>query len=85
MRRAEARRAEGIVEEEIQTFAGWLGRLEVLPTLAALRARGDAIVDGLLAENAGPLGVAERARRASASRRWRARSSSGCCTSRRSA
>jgi glutamyl-tRNA reductase len=53
VRRAEARRAEGIVEEEIQAFAGWLGSLEVLPTLAALRAHGDAVVDGLLAENAG--------------------------------
>ena len=49
----EARRAEGIVEEEIQAFAGWLGSLEVLPTLTALRSRGDAVVDGLLAENAG--------------------------------
>ncbi|MEA2313251.1 MAG: glutamyl-tRNA reductase [Solirubrobacteraceae bacterium] len=53
VRRAEARRAEGIVEEEIQAFAGWLGSLEVLPTLSALRAHGDAVVDGLLAENAG--------------------------------
>ena len=53
VRHAEARRAEGIVEEEIQSFAGWLGSLEVLPTLAALRERGDAVVDGLLAENAG--------------------------------
>jgi glutamyl-tRNA reductase len=52
VRRAESRRAEGIVEEEIQAFAGWLGSLEVLPTLAALRARGDAVVDGLLSENA---------------------------------
>jgi glutamyl-tRNA reductase len=52
VRRAEATRAEGIVEEEIQTFAGWLGSLEVLPTLAALRSRGDAVVEGLLAENA---------------------------------
>jgi glutamyl-tRNA reductase len=52
VRRAEARRAEGIVEEEIQAFAGWLGSLEVMPTLAALRARGDSVVDGLLAENA---------------------------------
>jgi glutamyl-tRNA reductase len=51
-RSAEAVRAEGIVEEEIQAFAGWLGSLEVLPTLAALRARGDTIVAGLLAENA---------------------------------
>ena len=51
VRRAEARRAEGIVEEEIQSFAGWLGALEVTPVLAALRARGDAVVEGLLAEN----------------------------------
>jgi glutamyl-tRNA reductase len=53
VRKAEARRAEGIVEEEIQGFAGWLGALEVVPTLAALRARGDAVVAGLLAENEG--------------------------------
>jgi glutamyl-tRNA reductase len=53
IRRAEARRAEGIVEEEIQGFAGWLGSLEVTPTLRALRGRGDAVVDGLLAENEG--------------------------------
>jgi glutamyl-tRNA reductase len=52
-RRAEARQAEGIVEEEIQTFAGWLGSLEVTPTLRALRARGDAVVERLLAENEG--------------------------------
>jgi glutamyl-tRNA reductase len=52
VRREEAHRAEAIVEDEIQAFAGWLGRLEVLPTLTALRERGDAIVDGLLAENA---------------------------------
>jgi glutamyl-tRNA reductase len=50
-RRIEARRAEGIVEEEIQAFAGWLGTLEVLPTVSALRARGDQVVDQLLAEN----------------------------------
>jgi glutamyl-tRNA reductase len=53
VRRAEAARAEGIVEEEIQAFAGWLGSLEVLPTLAALRAHGDEVVDALLAENDG--------------------------------
>jgi glutamyl-tRNA reductase len=53
VRRAEARLAEGIVEEEIQAFAGWLGSLEVTPTLRALRTRGDAVVDALLAENEG--------------------------------
>jgi glutamyl-tRNA reductase len=53
VRRTEARRAEGIVEEEIQTFAGWLGSLEVMPTIGALRARADAVVSGLLEENEG--------------------------------
>jgi glutamyl-tRNA reductase len=53
VRQAEAVRAEAIVEDEIQAFAGWLGRLEVLPTLTALRSLGDSVVDGLLAENAG--------------------------------
>jgi glutamyl-tRNA reductase len=53
VRRAEARLAEGIVEEEIQAFAGWLGSLEVTPTLRALRTRADEVVDGLLAENEG--------------------------------
>jgi glutamyl-tRNA reductase len=51
VRRAEAVRAEAIVEEEIQTFAGWLGRLEVMPTLSALRMRGDEVVSELLAAN----------------------------------
>jgi glutamyl-tRNA reductase len=51
VRRAEARRAEGIVEEEIHVFAGWLGSLEVMPTIAALREHGDDIVRGVLAEN----------------------------------
>jgi len=50
---AEARLAEGIVEEEIQGFAGWLGSLEVMPTVAALRSHGEAVVQGLLAENDG--------------------------------
>jgi glutamyl-tRNA reductase len=53
VRRAEAVAAEVIVEEEIQTFAGWLGQLEVTPTLRALRAQADAVVDRLLAENEG--------------------------------
>jgi glutamyl-tRNA reductase len=52
VRRAEARGAEGIVEEEIQAFAGWLGTLEVLPTIAALREQADRLVGDLLAENA---------------------------------
>jgi glutamyl-tRNA reductase len=53
VRKAEARRAEGIVEEEIQAFAGWLGSLEVLPTVSALREHADTIVEQVLAENEG--------------------------------
>jgi glutamyl-tRNA reductase len=53
VRKAEARRAEGIVEEEIQAFAGWLGTLEVMPTVTALRAHADDIVTQVLAENEG--------------------------------
>jgi glutamyl-tRNA reductase len=64
VRRAEARRAEGIVEDEIQAFAGWLGTLEVLPTVTALRARGDRVVEELLAENDDRWeGLSERDRR----------------------
>jgi glutamyl-tRNA reductase len=53
VRQAEARKAEGIIEEEIQQFAAWLGSLEVLPTLAALRTHANAIADQVLQENAG--------------------------------
>jgi glutamyl-tRNA reductase len=61
VRRAEAARAGVIVEEEIQSFAGWLGTLEVIPTLTALRARADAVVEQVLAENAGRWeGLSER-------------------------
>jgi glutamyl-tRNA reductase len=52
VRQAEARRAEGIIEEEIQRFAAWLGSLEALPTLAALRERANAIAAEVVAENA---------------------------------
>jgi glutamyl-tRNA reductase len=53
VRQVEARKAEGIVEEEIQHFASWLGSLEVLPTLAALRTRADDIAAAVVRENAG--------------------------------
>ena len=41
------------MEEEIQVFAGWLGSLEMLPTLTALRTLGDDVVAAVLAENEG--------------------------------
>jgi glutamyl-tRNA reductase len=53
VRSEEAQRAERVVEDEIQRFAKWLGQLDVVPTVAALRGHGDAIVEGLLAENEG--------------------------------
>ncbi len=53
VRQGEARKAEGIVEEEIQSFATWLGSLEVLPTLAALRSHATDIAEQVVAENDG--------------------------------
>ncbi len=53
VRQAEARKAEGIVEEEIQSFAVWLGSLEIRPTLAALRVRGQEIAEQVIRENDG--------------------------------
>jgi glutamyl-tRNA reductase len=50
-RQAEARRAEGVLEEEIQRFAGWLGALEARPTLAALREKAETIARQVVAEN----------------------------------
>ncbi len=52
-RASEVPRAEQIVEEEIRRFAGWLGQLDALPTVSALREHGDAIVAQVLAENDG--------------------------------
>ncbi|MGD0197460.1 MAG: glutamyl-tRNA reductase [Solirubrobacteraceae bacterium] len=51
-RAADIPRAEAVIAEEIDRFAGWLGQLDVRPTLAALRRRGEGIVEQLLAENA---------------------------------
>jgi glutamyl-tRNA reductase len=53
VRQAEARKAEGIIEQEIQHFAAWLGSLEVLPTLTALRVHAVEIAEQVVRENAG--------------------------------
>jgi glutamyl-tRNA reductase len=50
-REAEARRADSLLEAERAGFERWLGSLEVLPTVAALRDRADEIVRRVLAEN----------------------------------
>ena len=40
-RAGEAPRAQEIVEEEIHRFARWLGQLDTLPTVSALREHGN--------------------------------------------
>ena len=52
VRGAEQAGAEAIVEQEIQGFARWMAELDVTPTITALRAHGQAIVEQVLAENA---------------------------------
>jgi len=50
-REAEARRADSILRAELTLFERWLGSQDVVPTVAALRARADDIVSRVLAEN----------------------------------
>jgi glutamyl-tRNA reductase len=52
-REAEARRAEQIIEVELDRFERWLAALDLVPTIAALRERSDEIVRRVLAENEG--------------------------------
>ena len=52
-REAEARRAEPILAAELDRFERWHASLEVVPTIGALRERGDEIVRRVLAENEG--------------------------------
>ena len=52
-RESEAKRAERIIEAELDRFERWLASLEVVPTIAALRERGDEVVRRVLAENEG--------------------------------
>ncbi|QEC46694.1 glutamyl-tRNA reductase [Baekduia soli] len=53
VREDERTQAEDVVEDEIQRFARWMGSLEVMPTIGALREHGNAIVEQVLGENAG--------------------------------
>ncbi len=64
-REAEARRAELIIEAELDRFERWLASLEVVPTITALRERGDEVVRRVMAENESRwqnLGEADRER-----------------------
>jgi glutamyl-tRNA reductase len=51
-REAEAAKARVVVEQEAERFAQWIAGLEVVPTVAALRERGEVIVQHVLRENA---------------------------------
>jgi glutamyl-tRNA reductase len=50
-RAGELPQAEAIVEQEIRRFARWLGEVDTLPTVAALREHANALVEQVLAEN----------------------------------
>jgi glutamyl-tRNA reductase len=50
-REAEARSAERLLDAELGRFQRWLGTLQAVPTVAALRKRADEIVERVLAEN----------------------------------
>jgi glutamyl-tRNA reductase len=52
VREAEASRARTIVDEELARFDRWLSTLDVVPTISALRERGEEIVGQVLRENA---------------------------------
>jgi glutamyl-tRNA reductase len=50
-RASEAQHAERLVEAELGRFEGWIGSLEVVPTIAAMRRRADDVVSRVLVEN----------------------------------
>jgi glutamyl-tRNA reductase len=50
-REAEAVRARQLVNQEVDRFNAWLASLDVVPTIAALRALGDGVVEQVLREN----------------------------------
>jgi glutamyl-tRNA reductase len=50
-REAEAEEALALVREEVEHFETWLESLDVVPTISALRRRGDEVVEQVLREN----------------------------------
>jgi len=48
---AEAARARTVVDDELERFKRWLATLDVVPTIAALRERGEEVVRQVLREN----------------------------------
>ena len=61
-REAEARRAETVLRAELARFERWLASQDVVPTVAALRARADEIVVAGAGRERAAMGVAERRR-----------------------
>ena len=51
VREAESVRARTLVDEQVAGFDRWLASLDVVPTITALRERGQAVADAVLAEN----------------------------------
>ena len=51
VRQVEAARARTLVEQDTERFERWMASLDVVPTIASLRARGEAIVEQVLREN----------------------------------
>jgi glutamyl-tRNA reductase len=50
-REAEASEARAVVREEVERFEDWLESLDVVPTISALRRRGEEVVAHVLREN----------------------------------
>jgi glutamyl-tRNA reductase len=50
-REAEVEEARSLVREEVERFRNWLESLDVVPTISALRRRGEEVVDHVLREN----------------------------------
>ena len=50
-REAEARRADRLLDSELVRFERWLGSLQTIPTVTALRRRAEEVVERVLAEN----------------------------------
>src|SRR3954462_14938382 len=54
VREAEAVKGRELVNDEVERFEDWLGTLDVVPTITALRARGEELVEQVLRENESP-------------------------------
>ena len=72
-REAEAAEARVLVRQEVERFERWLASLDVLPTISALRKRGDDIVGAGAPRERSRAGSRCRPPTASGSRRWPAR------------